>query len=455
MTHCIEPLIHDLIWCWLDEQDRYEIVSGEVPIGTGTNSGRIDIVGKTTDGEYHGYEIKDTDLSAKQLNRYIKSSFLDKVYHCSRAGPEINSIVAGKSTRWGVHSTLIDLKAELSNGIAAGQYTESEAINAVRETIGEQMWQGELRGFGQVNNRLLDDDEKVVKSFFTSDLGIPTVDFDSEETYIDLDTATKQLENEVSVPNEIGVIHVPVPISDPFNEPGDRDWFSLDLNSSKDGRAELNDPVSDIFTTSNIAQIKILRNATPLTRKLQPSLSRTDEAWIQHYVWRSYGTIREAVIPCFNNNSVRRVDVMQFKGADTATGAFQNSNNTEIIGVEAKGKKAVGSKTANVQVREQLRSYLESSCFTRLYLAVPTTARSEARAILNVSKTNPVSDVGLITVDQQGELTFVKDAEQRRQRVDGYIKKDGNKKYTRSVGYGRVKPREEITPESSCRIRLH
>lgn len=146
---------------------------------------------------------------------------------------------------------------------------------------------------------------------------------------------------------------------------------------------------------------------------------------------------------------------MQFKGADTATGAFQNSNNTEIIGVEAKGKKAVGSKTANVQVREQLRSYLESSCFTRLYLAVPTTARSEARAILNVSKTNPVSDVGLITVDQQGELTFVKDAEQRRQRVDGYIKKDGNKKYTRSVGYGRVKPREEITPESSCRIRLH
>lgn len=427
------------------------MVSGEISIGSGTNSGRIDVVGKTTEGEYHGYEIKNTALSSEQLNRYIKSGFFDKVYHCSRVGPEIDATVENESTSQKSHLTLLELRTELSNGIAAGQYSKSEVLDKIRKTLGERIWNGKLRGFGQVNDRLLDENEKLVKSFFASNLGIPTVDFDPEETYIDLDAAATQLKNEIQMPSEVGIVHVPVPIKDHFDESEDI-WLAPDPN--EDWRAELNENVPDVFATSNITEIEILRDASVLSRKSQPSLSRTNEAWVNHYIWHAYGTIREAVVPCPDENRIRRVDIMRFEGANTPTGTFQNTDNAEVIGIEAKGARAVGNKTANTRVREQLYSYLKSGCLTRLYLAVPASAHAEAHAVLSVSETNPISEVGLITVNKQGKLMFVREAQKRRQRFDGYIKEKGDKEYMRSIGYGRVRPLEETIPKSPCRIRL-
>lgn len=428
------------------------MVSGEITIGSGINSGRIDIVGKTIDGEYHGYEVKNTGLSAEQLNRYINSGFFDKVYHCSRVGPKTNDIIENESTSQNSHRILLDLRTELSNGIAADQYSESEVIDTVRETIGERAWNGKLRGFGQVNNRLLDESEKLVKSFFTSNLGIPTVDFNPNKTYVDLDTAANQLETEIPVPTEIGIIQVQVPINDHFDE-SENIWLAP--NPNEDWRAELGENVLDVFSTSNVNEIEIIRDAPVLVRESQPSLPRTNEAWVNHYIWHAYGTIREAVVPCPDENTIRRVDIMRFEGADTPTGTFQNADNAEIIGIEAKGVGAIGTKTADTRVREQLYSYLKSGCLTRVYLAVPTSAYAKALTVLDVSETNPISDIGLITVNEQGKLTFVKEAQQRRQRFDGYIKEKGNKEYTRSIGYGRVKPLEETMPKSPCRIRSY
>jgi hypothetical protein len=443
MTHCIEPFIHDLVWRWLEQMDRYEVVRSEVGIGSGINSGRIDLVGKTVDDEYHGFEIKNTAKAFEQLNRYVQSGSLDRIYHCSRVGPEINSSLEDSSANQRAGMTLIDIRTQLSNGIATGQYSESEVIDAIRECFGEKAWNGEIQGLGQVNSRIMDNSEKTVKSLFVSNLGIPTADFDPEETYIDLDTATQLLRNYVRVPDKVGVVFVPVPLND----------VQIDENGKfppkEDWRAELIEPVQDIFTTSNMGSIRILRESEALTRNSAPPLSNMNESWVQHHAWLGYGTIREAVLPCTTENSIRRIDVMRFEGAMTATDAYENQDESEVIGIEAKSGSAVSGAS---DIREQLRSYLDSGCLTQLYLAVPSNSQSGAETVLNVEEDDPISDVGLMTVDEFGELNAVKTAKKRPQRYDSYVKVKGEREYTRAIGYGRVKPLEETEPKSSCRI---
>ena len=423
--------------------DRYEVVRGEVGIGSDINSGRIDLVGKTIDNEYHGFEIENTAKAFEQLNRYVHSGSLDRIYHCSRVGPETNSSLQDSSANQRASMALIDIRTQLSNGIAAGQYSESEVIDTIRECFSEKTWNGEIQRLGQVNSRIMEDSEKTVESLFVSNLGIPTADFDPEKTYIDLDTATQLLRNHVQVPNEVGVVFVPVPLDDvQISEDGN-------FTPKKDWRAELTEPVQEIFTSSNIGSIQVLREAEALTRSAEPPSLYMNESWVQHHAWLGYGTIREAALPCPAENTIRRIDVMRFDGAMTAIAAYENQDESEVIGIEAKDGSAL---IAVSDAREQLRSYLNSGCLTELYLAVPSDSQSGAETVLNVEDDDPISDVGLMTVDEFGELVIVQTAKKRSQRYDSYVKVQGKKEYTRAIGYGRVKPLEETEPKSSCRI---
>lgn len=80
----------EYLWQWLDETRGYE-VDGEVSLGS---AGRIDLVARTPDKRYLGFEVKDqahfgvygddTDLF-RQLLRYRDSGYLDKIYYCSKS----------------------------------------------------------------------------------------------------------------------------------------------------------------------------------------------------------------------------------------------------------------------------------------------------------------------------------------------------------------------------------
>lgn len=92
MPEITEPTLRDTLWSWLNNLGCR--VAGEVQVG----ERRIDIVAKTMDGEYHGYEVKDqlklenertNSLKseeirklANQLNDYY--GFFDRVYYCSQ-----------------------------------------------------------------------------------------------------------------------------------------------------------------------------------------------------------------------------------------------------------------------------------------------------------------------------------------------------------------------------------
>jgi|APHM01.1.fsa_nt_gi hypothetical protein len=95
MTYCVEPFIQDTVWRWLEANDRYTRVSSEIGIGNKVNSGRIDLIAETTDGGIHGFEIKnrgsddDQGFADEQVNRYLKSGYLDRLYHCSQRGHEV------------------------------------------------------------------------------------------------------------------------------------------------------------------------------------------------------------------------------------------------------------------------------------------------------------------------------------------------------------------------------
>lgn len=139
MTYCVEPFIQDLVWCWLDNNEDYIQVGGEIPIGAETNSGRIDLVAETQEGEYHGFEIKNYAPADEQLNRYRKSGYLDKLFHCSRIGDDIKSRLEKQDKGGAGTYESQQIRKEVSNAIAAGQYTEEEYRQALTEIFPDSM----------------------------------------------------------------------------------------------------------------------------------------------------------------------------------------------------------------------------------------------------------------------------------------------------------------------------
>lgn len=128
MAHATEPLITQHLWSWLEQQGH--TVTGEVQV----ENGRVDLVARTPDGAYFGYEVKDQRALErgrvakgnieqirnlmKKLNGYRDSDVFDRLYFCSQEPEAISeAIEQGKS--------LIDMR-ELNEALGGGHPLERD-----------------------------------------------------------------------------------------------------------------------------------------------------------------------------------------------------------------------------------------------------------------------------------------------------------------------------------------
>jgi hypothetical protein len=436
MTYCVEPFIQDTVWRWLSANDRYKRVSAEIQIGDGVSSGRIDLIAETINGKIHGFEIKDYAFADEQINRYLESGWLDRLYHCSRRGHTVMDRL-NKDQSYKSHTyESQQIRKEVGNAIAAGQYTESDYIDRLESAFPENMLEQKALGLWVVNKRVLDEDEKTIRSLLTKNIGIPTADFDPSQEYLDLDEAIELLMNEMNLPDSVGVLDIP---------------FSYDKsNSAEDSfRNLMDEPTNKAFSKSRWQEIEVCREAEPLSSERNPDFSRTNEAWVQHHTWQEMGDIREAVVPHPDLDSEFLIDIMYFEGGNTPTDIFRAGGAGRCIGIEAKGAAEFRSTADHSDVRSQLERYRSSGALTHLYLSVPEKYRREGEQILKEHMT----EVGLITVDETGTVTTVRDSSRLEMDFDGYLEVSGKYEYTRSIGFGRLKPSDEGEPMNPCRVR--
>jgi len=205
------------------------------------------------------------------------------------------------------------------------------------------------------------------------------------------------------------------------------------------------------FESSEAPQPQIVEEANKSPREETPSLPRRNEAWVQHHVWDEYKrdgftVIREGVIPQLgeDNNEPSKIDILALTSEYT-TEIYKQQDRHESIGIEAKGENIRASGVAS-----QLERYLSSGALTRLYLAVPESSRQQAFDILTEEQTestssveseteeNPLSKVGIIIVDENGNTEKIRSAESLEMEFDG-IRKRRNSSDCISVGWGSLK----------------
>ncbi len=181
----------------------------------------------------------------------------------------------------------------------------------------------------------------------------------------------------------------------------------------------------------------IVREAKKLERKRTPSLSREEEPWIRHCVWREYGGIPEGVIPnvrekesVYKPSTDRPIDILSFSSSWDPVDIYDTPDKGEIIGIEAKGKSSFGP----TRIKKQLNDFLEPKVLTRLYLAVPATLEERAFDFLE-SQDTLSNRVGVIIVDKHGSVITAQKAPKLNLKYDGY-KKDGE---NYKIGYGEVR----------------
>lgn len=435
MTYCVEPFIQDSVWRWLDANDQYNRISAEARLGDDGSAGRIDLIAETIDGEIHGFEIKNDAFADEQLNRYLDSGDLDKLFHCSRRGhvvadrmkvdpDSISNIFSAKHVR-----------NEVSNAIAAGQYTESEYIERLETTFPAGVLEQQAATSSASSANRLDADEKTIRAQLTRNLGIPTADFEPDKEYIDLETAMERMVYPAHLPWGVGVIDVPFS----YHEPSPENSF----------RAKIDASAATAFSKSRWQGIEICHEADSLSREGTPTFSQTNEAWVQHHTWWELGDIREGILPHPKLNGEFLIDVMAFKGGGTPTAVFQAGDAGKCIGIEAKGAATFRNSAHFPNVRDQLDRYRSSGALTHLYLSVPAMYVDAGEQILD----GEFEDVGLITVDTEGDVTIIKDATRREMAFDSYQEVSGRNEYTRSIGFGSVQPVDEIEPTSPCKVR--
>jgi hypothetical protein len=434
MPHCIEAFIQDVIWEWLHDNEKYTDISGEIKVGTGINSGRIDLIAKTKDGDYHGFEVKNKASADQQLNRYVCSESLDKVFHCSRNGQRIANHLEKQPNDRSTYASQ-QIRKKVSNAIAAGQYTKQEYTKKLKETFSESLLQEEAH-ISQRTDRILNESEKTVEARLTQNLGIPTADFDPSETYIGLDEAMTRMKKNLLIPQEIGVLNVQLE-------------FSTNNTDKDNYRMELKRPINESFSKQKSNTVQVIREADSLNRTQRPELSNENEAWIQHHVWRVYGCIREAVVPNAEDNSEYLIDVMGFEGCKTPAEVYKTNPDAKLIGIEAKGEATLTNRNEIENIRGQLNRYRQSGVITHLYLAVPKKYTEVGNDII---ATKDLIDVGLMSVSQAGTVEIIQDAKRVEMEFDSYIKNPGSHEYTRSIGFGKILPPEEPVPVSPCRV---
>jgi hypothetical protein len=191
------------------------------------------------------------------------------------------------------------------------------------------------------------------------------------------------------------------------------------------------------------------REAEPLERNQTPTLSRQNEAWVQHHVWKGFGDVKEGKLPDPNTKTERQIDILRFEGGDLPTEVLKHDG--EVIGIEAKDGELTASR--GEKIRQQLDGYVQSGGISQIYLAVPAHAEESAETILKKDGFEQPSSqlssdlskiAGLLTVDEAGTIEVVRDATSFEMEHDGY-RVDSGSDYLRTMGYGK----QFIRPPSS------
>jgi Holliday junction resolvase-like predicted endonuclease len=171
------------------------------------------------------------------------------------------------------------------------------------------------------------------------------------------------------------------------------------------------------------AETGITKEAKPLNQSKTPSLSRTNESWVQHQVWewankRYQSVTREGLLPKDNY-----VDLSIFEGGKDITDIFNNQDTYSHIGVEVKGD----DFSLGGDIEQQLCRYINSGGLTHLYLAVPNQSIEQVKDIIpelgqqklsQSSDNSTLSKLGLISVDKDGDISIVREPNSIEMRYD-------------------------------------
>ncbi|MDL0139109.1 hypothetical protein PNP85_06280, partial [Halobacterium salinarum] len=396
MAEFIEPLLKERVWHWL-ESNRGMEVDGEIRI----DNGRIDLVGKSSDDHVIGIELKQNGLSVQgqefeQMQRYIDSGELDELYFASNRVEGMQSALMDGS---GVsRTTLATACRRLRAGVDEDLYTLEDIQNRITSKLPAEFLETRITGSGGVSNVEQYINQKVSGSE------------EDQLSSIDLDEGVAML-GRSSCPTEIGVIHVP-----------------LNLDSSIES-SNLRD-LDQTLDPEKVYEPQVLREANQLTRTSQPGFNRAGEPWVRHCVWREFGGLPEGYIPNVmdSDQPYRPIDLIAFRGSYDPTDAVATPESNEILGIEAKGKTSFGDS----RVEQQLSEFLETATLSRLYLAVPASVSD--RAMERLSNNDELSQVGLLTVAQDGTVETIQEAKKRRPEYDGYLNRYSKKK----TGFGSV-----------------
>jgi len=183
-------------------------------------------------------------------------------------------------------------------------------------------------------------------------------------------------------------------------------------------------------------ETRIVRSANLLDRNRKPILSRTNESWVQHHVWKwaqgnGWYVNREGLLP---HDSY--VDICARDGSRSTNEILQNQGVYSHIGIEVKGTDTKSLR----KISQQLQGYIESGGLTHLYLAIPRENRDKVvpnlgQQRITSTQPNPVpSTVGIITVDKSGRVEKIKEAEKVKMEYDG-IRRSDQKYVPIGLGY--------------------
>lgn len=183
-------------------------------------------------------------------------------------------------------------------------------------------------------------------------------------------------------------------------------------------------------------ETRMVRSASLLDRSREPMLSRTNESWVQHHVWKwaqksDWYVSREGLLP---RDSY--VDICVRDGSSSTNKILQNQEQYSHIGIEVKGTNAEQLG----EISQQLQDYIESGGLTHLYLAIPRENKDKVVPNFGQQRTtsaspDPVpSTVGIITVDKSGKVEKIQEAEKVKMEYDG-IRRDDQKYVPVGLGY--------------------
>jgi Holliday junction resolvase-like predicted endonuclease len=378
-----EALLKQRLWYWL-ETERGMKVEGEVNLGTG----RIDLIAKTSDGEVWGIELKKQGFGEyEQANRYIESGKIDRLYIATDRIESLQKALSGPAPL--NVSTLNQNSMKLGVGVEQGEYSVEEVMQAVDSEFSDEMLNQQVSGSPSLR-------EYIRKRVETGS---------NSKDAISLDQGITNL-SRASCPTELGVIHIP---------------FNLEAGTLRD--------VEKNLSPEEAYEPRIFQEADRIERDRTLDFSREEEPWVRHCVWREYGGLPEGHIPnpMDSDQPHRPIDVLSFEGSYDPTDAVENPGEHEVIGIEAKGRSSFTSK----RTAQQLSDFLATSTLSRLYLAVPTVLAEKARSLLS---SEDLSEVGILTVTEDGDVVVEREAERMEPEHDGYLERYDERK----VGYGNV-----------------